>query len=79
MLGNKSGMFRFNPGKQRKIFPDYNPYTIKRCNDCDLARGEVFTYFYAKQRSLRWLPAAARMLQEQSEEPRSETPQTLSV
>ncbi len=31
-------MFRFNPGKQRKIFPDYNPYTIKRCNDCDLAR-----------------------------------------
>lgn len=38
MLGNKSGMFRFNPGKQRKIFPDYNPYTIKRCNNCDLAR-----------------------------------------
>ena len=34
----KSEMFRFNPGKQRKVFRDYNPYTIKRCNDCDLAR-----------------------------------------
>ena len=36
----KSEMFRFNPGKQRKVFPDYNPYTIKRCNDCDLAKGK---------------------------------------
>nr|DAW79284.1 MAG TPA: hypothetical protein [Bacteriophage sp.] len=45
MLGNKSGMFRFNPGKQRKIFPDYNPYTIKRCNDYDLARGKVSLTF----------------------------------
>ena len=36
----KSGMFRFNPVKQRKIFPDYNPYTIKRCNNCDLAKGK---------------------------------------
>lgn len=34
----KSEMFRFNPGKQRKVFPDYNPYTIKQCNDCDLAK-----------------------------------------
>ena len=37
----KSEMFRFNPGKQRKVFPDYNPYTIKRCNDCDFARGKT--------------------------------------
>lgn len=35
----KSEMFRFNPGKQRKTFPDYNPYTIKRCGDCDIAKG----------------------------------------
>ena len=34
----KSEMFHFNHGKQRKVFPDYNPYTIKRCNDCDLAK-----------------------------------------
>nr|DAW69739.1 MAG TPA: minor capsid component [Caudoviricetes sp.] len=41
----KSEMFRFNPGKQRKVFPDYNPYTIKRCNDCDLARGKYSLTF----------------------------------
>ncbi|MBO4379594.1 MAG: hypothetical protein J5784_01180 [Muribaculaceae bacterium] len=28
------GMFRFNPGIQRKTFPDYNPYTIKDCKNC---------------------------------------------
>ena len=37
----KSEMFRFNPGKQRKTFPDYNPYTIKRCGDCDIAKGRM--------------------------------------
>ncbi len=31
------GMFRFNPGIEKKTVPDYNPYTIKRCNDCDIA------------------------------------------
>ncbi|GEM_PF-749373 len=41
----KSQMFRFNPGKQRKVFRDYNPYTIKRCNDCDLARGKYSLTF----------------------------------
>ena len=41
----KSEMFRFNPGKQRKVFPDYNPYTIKQCNDCDLARGKASLTF----------------------------------
>ena len=35
------GMFRFNPGIQRKTFPDYNPYTISRCRDCDLANGKL--------------------------------------
>ena len=39
MSGDKLGMFRFNPGKQGKAMPDYNPYTIKRCNDCDIAKG----------------------------------------
>ena len=34
------GIFRFNPGKQRKTFPDYNPYTIRRCRDCDIAKGK---------------------------------------
>ena len=34
------GMFRFNPGIERKSVPDYNPYTIKRCKDCDIAKGK---------------------------------------
>ncbi len=38
---DKRGIFRFNAGKQRKAFPDYNPYSIKRCNDCDLAKGRA--------------------------------------
>ncbi len=28
------GIFRFNAGKQRKTFPDYNAYTIPGCNTC---------------------------------------------
>ena len=36
------GMFRFNSGKQERIFPDYNPYTLSKCNSCtrklDLAK-----------------------------------------
>lgn len=31
---DKKGMFRFNPGKQEKVFPDYNPYTISKCKIC---------------------------------------------
>jgi len=33
------GIFHFNPGIEQKTFPDYNPYTIKRCRDCDIAKG----------------------------------------
>ena len=35
------GIFRFNSGKERKTFPDYNPYTIQRCRDCDIAKGKL--------------------------------------
>ena len=35
------GIFRFNPGIERKSFPDYNPYTIPRCRDCDIAKGNL--------------------------------------
>lgn len=34
------GIFRFNPGKEGKSVPDYNPYTIRRCKDCDIAKGK---------------------------------------
>lgn len=37
------GIFHFNPGKQEKTFPDYNPYTIGKCVNCskklNLAKG----------------------------------------
>ena len=39
--GEKLSIFRFNSGKQGKTIPDYNPYTIKRCNDCDIAKGKL--------------------------------------
>lgn len=39
------GIFRFNPGKERKTMPDYNPYTIKRCNDCDVPKGKTTLAF----------------------------------
>lgn len=35
------GIFQFNAGIERKTFPDYNPYTIKRCRDCDIAKGKI--------------------------------------
>lgn len=33
------GIFRFNAGKEGKSVPDYNPYTIRRCNTCPIAKG----------------------------------------
>lgn len=35
------GIFHFNPGIEKKTIPDYNPYTIKRCRDCDIAKGKL--------------------------------------
>lgn len=37
---DSKGMFRFNPGLEQKSVPDYNPYTIRRCRDCDIAKGD---------------------------------------
>lgn len=41
MNGERYNIFRFNSGKQGKTMPDYNPYTIRRCNDCDVAKGKM--------------------------------------
>ena len=38
---DSKGIFRFNPGKEEKCVPDYNPYTISRCRDCDIAKGKL--------------------------------------
>lgn len=42
---DKKGMFKFNPGKEQRTFPAYNPYTISKCHTCDksnlsLAKGD---------------------------------------
>ncbi len=43
LVKDTKGMFRFNSGKQGKIFPDHNPYTLSKCSSCtrkiDLAKG----------------------------------------
>lgn len=36
---DSKGMFRFNPGKEGKSVPDSNPYTIRRCSACPVAKG----------------------------------------
>lgn len=41
MNDERYNIFRFNSGKQGKTMPDYNPYTIRRCNDCDVAKGKL--------------------------------------
>ena len=35
---NKAAMFRFNPGKARKVFPPKHPYLPKGCGDCKFNR-----------------------------------------
>ena len=30
------GMFRFNPGKQERVFPAYNAYTQEKCRGCNI-------------------------------------------
>ena len=34
-------MFRFNPGKEQKTFPNHNPYTISRCKTCKLTNSKL--------------------------------------
>lgn len=41
LQSDTKGIFRFNSGKQEKAIPDYNAYTIKRCRDCDVAKGKA--------------------------------------
>ena len=59
MQQDKKGIFKFNPGKQGKTVPDYNPYTIKRCRDCDIANGKLKLAFVPDNE----LCAACKMLQ----------------
>lgn len=40
--GKYADMFRYNPGRQGKLFGDYNPYTVRQCITCtDRGKGEA--------------------------------------
>ena len=58
------GIFKFNAGKEQKAVPDYNPYTIRRCNDCDLAKGKTNLVFIPDNE----LCAACRLIRAQKNE-----------
>ena len=55
------GIFHFNPGIQQKTMPDYNPYTIRRCRDCDIAKGKIKLARFVPENELC---AACRFLHE---------------
>lgn len=38
---DSKGIFHFNAGREQKTVPDYNPYTIRRCQNCDIAKGNT--------------------------------------
>ena len=42
---DSKGIFRFNPGLEQKTVPDYNPYTIRRCRDCDTRKDKFARSF----------------------------------
>lgn len=42
---DSKGIFRFNPGIEQKTIPDYNPYTIRRCRDCDIHKKSLARSF----------------------------------
>ena len=54
------GIFQFNAGMEQKTFPDYNPYTIKRCRDCDIAKGKLNLAFVPENE----LCAACRLIRQ---------------
>lgn len=55
---DSKGIFHFNPGIEQKAVPDYNPYTMRRCRDCDLAKGKFKMAFVPDNE----LCAACRLL-----------------
>lgn len=67
------GIFHFNPGIEKKTIPDYNPYTIKRCRDCDIAKGKATLAFVPENE----LCAACRLIH-QMEKDKEPSPSTRS-
>lgn len=48
---DKKGIFRFNPGKQQRIFPAHNAYTSPKCNGCQYGAAETLGHS-----ELAWSP-----------------------
>ena len=67
------GIFRFNAGLEQKSVPDYNPYTIRRCRDCDIAKGKIKLAFIPDNE----LCAACRLIH-QMEKDKEPSPRTRS-
>ena len=61
---DKRGIFQFNAGIEQKTFPDYNPYTVSRCRDCDIAKGKTSLAFVPENE----LCAACRLVRGQFEQ-----------
>ena len=62
------GIFRFNSGQQRKSVPDYNPYTISQCRNCNVAKGKLNLAFAPPNQ----VCAACRFLRECNEQGRTQ-------
>lgn len=69
------GIFHFNPGIQQKTMPDYNPYTIRRCNDCDIAKGKIKLARYVPENELC---AACRLIRSCWARTEENAPETFS-
>lgn len=69
------GIFHFNPGKEDKTVPDYNPYTIRRCRDCDIAKGKIKLAKFIPENELC---AACKLIHSCWAKVKEETPETFT-
>lgn len=69
------GIFHFNPGKQSKTVPDYNPYTIRRCRDCDIAKGKIKLARFVPENELC---SACKLIHSCWAKVKEETPETFT-
>ena len=69
------GIFHFNPGKEDKTVPDYNPYTIRRCRDCDIAKGKIKLARFVPENELC---SACKLIHSCWAKVKKETPETFT-
>lgn len=76
LQNDTKGIFHFNPGIQQKTMPDYNPYTIRRCRDCDIAKGKIKLARFAPENELC---EACRLIRSCWARAEENAPETFSV